>query len=154
MRRQDSSLVPQHLCTMCYRLCELLQGFRERCQDTEKKLSRGLKNKHRPAPRSVLASAPVVKGEPEEQLEDYSVDKVEFHEEETYHVTTEGDPGDGMDSSENPLGEDEAEEGGDDGGGGGGGEDDSHIWEEVVEGKRRKRAGREREKFTNPLQQG
>lgn len=30
----------QHLCSMCYRLCELWQGFKDRCLESERKLNR------------------------------------------------------------------------------------------------------------------
>lgn len=59
---------PQHLCSMCYRLCEMIESFRERCQETEKKLMRA-KLKRRSATKvAVAASAaprPPIKAERE-----------------------------------------------------------------------------------------
>lgn len=59
---------PQHLCSMCYRLCEMIESFRERCQETEKKLLRGAKLKRKAAKVSgtVAEPRPPVKAEASE----------------------------------------------------------------------------------------
>lgn len=44
----DEANNPQYLCNMCYRLCELWQGFRDRCQETERKLNRRAKKRTKP----------------------------------------------------------------------------------------------------------
>lgn len=49
---EDPDLFPQYICTMCYRMCELWKGFRDRCQENERKLKK----------RARRVAGPVLKG--------------------------------------------------------------------------------------------